>query len=261
MSDQEPSSIEVHYDPDPPVYGWTRKNIRRRRWFARLLFFALAVFFVIYFIAGYGQFYIYASLLILAAGLLDEFKARRFLFCPDCEILLATAAKRFPYAFCGKCNRLLYPERILKNHPGPVDLNTIVDHPEVTAKLVGMVLLFAILEKSREIAFEPTLEKGKLRYDRASGTHYAPVDEQLSIVATVKRFAGMDCWTYDRPQSGNIRLVMKDWSIECVAESQMHELGERIVIRFPEYDPPPEPDFVLQPGASNFLSAYPETFR
>lgn len=244
MSDQSPTCPDVHVElTDHRISRrWdTRKWMTRRRWFGRVFFGMLLVFFAVHFTETGSVLFAVAAGFLAILMVLVELEAKHHVYCPACEVLLGRWFPAFRYAFCENCAHLVSPETIRTASSEPIDLHALVYHVEPTVKLIGLVFLMAIKDKASQVLFEPTADCYKLQ-TMLNGQPYdlvpPPLNMHTSITPALKVLAGMDFRTQDCTQNGRMRLKFGDWAIDAEVVAQPQTIGEHVIVSFPDYEAP-----------------------
>lgn len=157
----------------------------------------------------------------------------RVQFCPDCNAQYGLPITKPVPAFCPNCQRLLDPARVLLDPPGVLDLTNerYRANSEPVVKLIAVVILLAIKDRSTEIRFEPGDKTFRLCY-RCNGVLYDMVPPPLflrkALSGTLKAMAGLH--PEPRPQTGAFRIRTDDFVIVADVESWPTEFGENVIV-------------------------------
>jgi len=124
----------------------------------------------------------------------------------------------------------------LENRGESIDLDTIREIAESSPvkRLVSMVLLEAIRNRSSDIHFEPFEDEYKMRY-RIDGTLYEmlppPKSISLAIASRIKVMANLDIAERRLPQDGRIELVVNGNPVDLRVSVLPTMFGESVVMR------------------------------
>ena len=101
-------------------------------------------------------------------------------------------------------------------------------------KLLNLILLQAIKDKSSDIHFETDEDEFRVRY-RVDGVLYEmmPPPKHLAkpIISRIKVMAGLDITEHRRPQTGRVELRVSEQPIDLIVSTAPCIDGERCVIR------------------------------
>jgi len=153
-------------------------------------------------------------------------------FCPDCDAMYGLPAWK-QIAFCPNCHRLLDPTRVLLDPPGMLDLTKeeYLSEAEPVLKLIAMVILLGIKDRSTEIRFEPGREEFRVRY-RCDGVLYDMVPPPMFLreaaCGTLKAMAGLDLER--RPQTVTLQIKRNHVRIDARVECHPTEFGENVIV-------------------------------
>jgi type IV pilus assembly protein PilB len=115
-------------------------------------------------------------------------------------------------------------------------------------KLLAMVILLGIKDRSTEVRFEPGREEFQLRY-RCGGVLYDMVPPPLflhkTITGLLKAMAGLH--PDRRAQAGTMQIKVDHATIDARMETQPTEFGENVIVWFQDiYDVHDEAEALLQ---------------
>lgn len=170
-------------------------------------------------------------------GLLLLWAIERARFCPECNAMYGLPVWKPIPAFCPNCQRLLDPARVLLDPPGVLDLTNerYLSDAEPVLKLIVMVILLGIKDRSTEIRFEPGREEFQLRY-RCGGVLYEmvppPLFLQKALIGTLKSMARLQ--PVRSSQTGTLRIKVDNSTMDARIETQPTEFGENVLVWMPE---------------------------
>lgn len=209
------------------------------RWISRLLLGPLVVFFVS---AGIwaliqGEFwekwYFWP---LIPVVLCIMWCYERLHFCPDCNALIWLRFGKTQPLFCENCTLLLDPARI--GDSSGLLLRTVepIRDKEPILKLIDLVFLLAVKDRSTEVRFEPGREEFRIRY-RCDGVLYEMVPPPLflhkGVSGALRVMAGLK--QQSTPQSGTMRIQVDERTEEARIETAPTEFGEDVIVYLPNF--------------------------
>jgi type II secretory ATPase GspE/PulE/Tfp pilus assembly ATPase PilB-like protein len=138
---------------------------------------------------------------------------------------------------CHTCGRLLDSATFLIDPPGVLNLSDERYRAEgkPTRKLICLIILLAIKDRSTEVRFEPGRDEYRLRY-RCNGVFNEMVPPPLhihnQISSTLKAMANLE--PHRRPQTGELQIKVDGHTILVRVETEPSEFGENVILWIPE---------------------------
>ncbi|MDI6758202.1 MAG: GspE/PulE family protein [Candidatus Omnitrophota bacterium] len=140
------------------------------------------------------------------------------------------------YGAVGDVKRItedLTEEKLIAQAKGVKDLADIAEEPPVI-KLVNLIIVQAVRERSSDIHIEPSLDKVLIRF-RIDGILYEaqilPKHLQSAFASRIKVMAGMDIAEIRKPQDGRIQMRIENRNLDLRVSSFPTVYGENIVLR------------------------------
>lgn len=236
------SGCEVPVQQPRELLERQRRAFLRLRWVLRIglgcLLILILTVLTVAIINGelQGRWYLLPLPVALVALLWGIDRAR---FCPDCSAQYGLPVWKPMPAYCPNCRRLLDPARVLLDPPGTLDLNKekYLKDAEPVLKLIAMVILLGVKDRSTEIRFEPGPEGFRLRY-RCDGDMYEMVPPPLHLsTAICGTLKAMACLRSElTPQTGTLQIKVGNVQIDGRVETQPKDLGEDVILWLRDYD-------------------------
>ena len=253
--------IDFPWMQSKEVLSARRRVFQRFRWAMRAFLAFLLVSCAVLAVAtewdDFAHKWYILPLLAILFGLI--WRLERCRFCRECNARYDRRAWGTNPGTCRNCYALLEPEKILVDQPGTLDLTAdrYREEPEPVRKIVAMVILLGIKDRTTELRFESGREKYRFSY-RLAGTLYdmepAPRFLSKSISNTLKAMAGLG--PERTPQAGMLRIKVANSWIDARIETQPTEFGENIILWIPELNDLPDVGPVAEKWADALLERY-----